>query len=199
MITAKDVKKVVAQHVKDLVGKLTPDTMQDDVIEAIGAATETAFRGWFLPLRVDGWKQVDPQRHCQACLTVLHTSPSWCDYVLYDSMLPHEMQQAAWESLRASIYQALADLGYDLHAEYPLAKVIHGPLTGHRMTAEYFGNLCEAAYEADPIRDLVHELMRWGLSETQLMNLLKTQGVLPTPFKIAVQNKFRDLRLTSSE
>jgi hypothetical protein len=124
---------------------------------------------------------------------------AWADdsMVLHDTMSARDMAGQAWCAVEHCLCQALAALGYDLHAEQPLAKVIPESLTGRRMMQGRFGDLCKAAQEADPVGDFVRELMEWGISETQLANLLKTQPTLPDPFKNAIRNKYRTIRLTN--
>jgi hypothetical protein len=124
---------------------------------------------------------------------------AWVDdsLVIYEGMTAGEMANLAWGAIQHCLCQALADHGYDLHAEQPLAKVIYEDLTGRRMAQEKFGNWCLAAFQADPILDLVVELSAWGISESQLANLLKTQPELPQPFTVAVRNKYRTFHLTN--
>jgi hypothetical protein len=197
-ISKRDIKRAVTRHTKAL-AKLPPDTAQRDVLVAIGEATDTIHRGWFCPDEdVPSLCPADLERRVKACIMVISSAPAWDDTsVIYDHMSPGAMASVAWVALRNCLRQALADLGYDLHAEYPLAKVIHEKLTGRWMTTEKFGDRCQAAFKADPIGDLVHELMEWGISETQLANLLKTQTELPDPFTIAIRNKYRTIRLTN--
>ncbi|MHC4372022.1 MAG: hypothetical protein ACYSW8_30825 [Planctomycetota bacterium] len=65
------------------------------------------------------------------------------------------------------------------------------------MNPRQFGTRCKAALEADPIMDLVKELVARGITEERLGELLETQSLLPGPFKVALQNKYRDFRLTN--
>jgi hypothetical protein len=198
-ITNRDITRAITKQSKALI-KLPPDTTQADVMVAIGAATDTIWKGWFCPGEdVPSLCRADLEQRTKACIKIVQSAPAWYDTpVNCDHLSPGLMGSVAWVALRNCLRQAVADLGYDLHAEYPLAKVIHDDeLTGRWMSPEEFGKRCKAAFEADPIGDLIHELMEWGLSEGQLMNLLKTQMELPQPFTIAIHNKYRTIRLTT--
>jgi hypothetical protein len=199
-VTNRDITRAVTKQCQ-AVAKLLPDTTQDEVLKALGAATDTIWSGWFCPNEdVPSLCTADLECRTEACIRIIRSAPAWDDTsVIYDHMSPGAMASVAWVALRNCLRQALADLGYDLHAEYPLAKVIHEELTGRRMSQEKFGNWCLATFQADPILDLVVELSAWGLSESQLANLLATQGTLPQPFTVALRNKYRTFHLTTSE
>jgi hypothetical protein len=198
MTSKRDITRAVTKQSK-AIAKLPPDTTQAGVMVAIGAATATLWEGWFCPFEdVPSLCPADLERRVKVYIRIVQSAPAWGDSVLHDRLGPGAASSMVWVALRNCLRQAVADLGYDLHAEYPLSKVErHDRLTGRWMSPEKFGKQCKAAFEADPIGDLVHNLREWGLSESQLMNLLKTQPALPDPFRIAVHNKYRTFHLTN--
>lgn len=58
-----------------------------------------------------------------------------------------------------------------------------------------FAKRCLAAFKTDPIGDFIKELLAEGVTEEQLTSGLKQLPRLPEPFKLSLQNRFRDQKL----
>jgi len=55
-----------------------------------------------------------------------------------------------------------------------------------------FGKRCQKAFAVDPIGDFAQQLIDEGMTEAELQQALAGQPTLPCPFKVALQNKYRD-------
>jgi hypothetical protein len=62
-----------------------------------------------------------------------------------------------------------------------------------------FSKRCAEVAACDPVKDFAIELINSGMTEKQLIEMLSKEGLLPTPFKNNLHNKFRSQILVQEE